>query len=191
MARPPGKRELQLLLDYTAGKKTGEQVQADARTFRRGSPDLLNLMDSNASRGVSCRLQELTGISNQSLHRSEVRFLDDKRMHPFILPSTHVAKLVEADISHFEVATHDNPPDVVASSFMASPEYKEHPLVKELQGVETVVPMGFYADGVAVGSDIALASYSDIISQFDKFMFQSGDGNLFILAKILHSFQRT
>ena len=173
MAQVPGKRELQLLLDYTAGKKTAEQVQVDAKTFRRGAPELQNLMDSNASRGVNCRLQELTGISNESLHRSQVRFLDGKRMHPFILPSTHVAKLVETNISFFEVAALDNPEGVVASSFVASPEYKEHPLVKELQGVETVVPMGFYADGVAVGSDITLASDCKVFSLFQKIIFWS------------------
>jgi hypothetical protein len=150
----PGERELQLLLDYTAGKKTAEQVQADARTFRRGNPELQRLVDSNASRGVNSRLQELTGISSHSLHRSEVTFSDGRRMHPFILPSTHVAKLVEADVSCFEVAPVDAPPGVVASSFVASPEYKEHPLVQQLSGIETVVPMGFYPDGVAVGQDI-------------------------------------
>ena len=56
--------ELELLIELTAGAKDFDQVYKDAR--RHGCIELIR--DTNASRGITRRLKELTGISKESLN---------------------------------------------------------------------------------------------------------------------------
>ena len=114
-----------------------------------------SLSNTNAARGVAGRLADLTGISKASLHHEVVRFKSGAAQHPFVLPSDVVAKSLASDEFFFEVDRCAAQPGATVSTFLSSPEYLGHDLVKSLDGTgETVVPMGLYSDGVAVGSNI-------------------------------------
>ena len=56
--------ELELLIELAAGAKDFDQVYKDA--WRLGCIELIR--DTNASRGITRRLKELTGISKESLN---------------------------------------------------------------------------------------------------------------------------
>ena len=154
----------ELLLELAQGKKTFRQVQIDVKRYRFPAKRLRQLAQTNAARGVTERLTEITGISKESLHFSAVRCKPDAghsdsenegpatMQLPFALLSTTVSKCLAADPNHFEIALEPVPPNVAASSFVNSPEYRNHDLVREVQGTgETVVPVGLYSDGVKVG----------------------------------------
>ena len=94
-----------LLLELARGKKTFEQVAVDARRLVRKGADLSALTGSNAARCITQRLQELTGISKDSLHFFDVRckpgtadpgLAGEKMKLPFILLSTHISGLAKA-----------------------------------------------------------------------------------------------
>lgn len=112
---------------------------------------------------ISNRLAELTRISTQSLHFFNVRCkevaadpaLGGMQMRlPFILLSTHMEQLIAKDPAYFEVEVMPIDPDIAASTFVNSREYRNHPLVQECCALgETVVPVALYSDGVAVGED--------------------------------------
>ena len=67
--------ELDLLLVFVSGKQTFEQVKADAQSFLYADKKLKALVASNTARGISKRLEELTGIGKGSLFFHEVRCL--------------------------------------------------------------------------------------------------------------------
>lgn len=155
----PEQAELELLIELAAGAKDFEQVYTDGR--RHGCTELIR--DTNASRGIHRRLRELTGISKESLSWFPVRCDPDSDiedgdsgvvLHPFVLISTMVEKLLEKDPSFFEVHLEPLDPDVVASSFVLSPEYLLHEHVQDCaQRGETVVPVSLYSDGMKVCCD--------------------------------------
>ena len=75
---------------------------------RATRPSIRNLISSNAARGVTQRLTEITGISKGSLDYFPIRFKgeDDgvvSRRHPFSLVSKRVERLLDLDDSYFEV----------------------------------------------------------------------------------------
>ena len=150
---PPDQNELELLIELAQGAKTFEQVGRDARRL-----GLHTLVHTNPARGITQRLRELTGISKESLSWFPVRCKSEsatepggKMMHPFVLISTLVAQILEKDDCFFKVEIAPMDPDVVASSFVNSPEYLSHPRVLDCaRRGETVVPIGLYSDGMKV-----------------------------------------
>ena len=158
--------ERELLLELAEGKKTFEQVGADARKacrVARAGAGPIALTGSNPARCITSRLKELTSISTDSLNYFEVRCspsaadpaLGGTKMRlPFILLSTHIEQLLSKDGSYFEVEMQEQPADVAASDFVHSREYVNHALVQACWPLgETVVPTGLYSDGVSVGCD--------------------------------------
>ena len=137
-------KELKLLIQLASGKKTFEQVSADAAMC-----GVDTLLGSNAARGVRRRLQDLTGISKDSLTFFPIRCKPDvateggaHMRHPFVLISTIVAKCLQSDVYFFEVDASPIGSDTVASSFINSPQYSDHPLVQQCRTTgETVVPI--------------------------------------------------
>lgn len=152
-----------LLLELALGKKTFEQVAVDARRLVRKGADLSALTGSNAARCITQRLQELTGISKDSLHFFDVRckpgtadpgLAGEKMKLPFILLSTHIEQLIAKDQYYFEADLRRPDGDIAASSFLNSREYINHELVQHCYPLgETVVPVGLYSDGISVGMD--------------------------------------
>ena len=65
--------EKKLLLACARGKKSFEQVVEDAKDFSFAGTTIANLVSSNAARGVTNRLVELTGISKDSLDYCPIR----------------------------------------------------------------------------------------------------------------------
>eukprot|EP00959_Pyramimonas_sp_CCMP1952_P073954 1545791-Pyramimonas_sp.AAC.1 len=136
-------------------------VRSDASKFGFKGKVLKQLVKSHASRGIRQRLKELTGIDRDELTHFRVRCAEgagDGQVdnngsptmdHPFILLSTHIQQLYAADDAFFEIEEQPANSQVV-SNLINSPEYQNHGLVNHLRGSgETVVPVGFYADGVA------------------------------------------
>lgn len=62
--------ELDLLLSLARGKKTFEQVVEDAKSFGFAGSEIQRLVTSNPARGVTQRLEQVAGISKNSLRRS-------------------------------------------------------------------------------------------------------------------------
>ena len=167
MASPaaPSQDELKLLLELCNGKKTFEQVKEDASRYARrnfGLRRLRHLSRSNASRGISQRLAELTGISGGSLHYARVRCKHDAAdqeegdtmLHPFVRLPQILEGCLDAVPSCFEIEEVAAPTGVISSTFVRSPEYLEHELVRPCQGTaETVVPLCLYSDGIRVNAD--------------------------------------
>ena len=114
--------ELSLLMDVAAAKKTFEQVRCDAETFRGASRALKNLITTNAARGVTQRLAEVTGISKESLSFHTVRGKDGLVNHPFVQLSTTIVNSLANDSAAFNVTHEQLAPGVAASSFIASPD---------------------------------------------------------------------
>ena len=89
---------LELLLELACGAKICLQVNADATKF-----GLRSLTHSNPSRGITHRLQELTGISKESLTWMPIRCKPDAATngntmsHPIVLVSTIVEKCLRED----------------------------------------------------------------------------------------------
>ena len=65
-AAKEARAELKLLLSLARGKKTFEQVVDDARDVSHAGQALSNLVASNAARGVTKRLVELSGVGQES-----------------------------------------------------------------------------------------------------------------------------
>ena len=156
----PCREELDLLLELATGAKTFEQVRKDALKSFFPGVELKKAVQSNASRGATSRLADLTGISENTLHHFPVRCKlesateGNKMMHPFVLVSTMVEKLLQKDEFFFELQQAPLEDCTAASSFTNSPAYLGHPLVKELQGTgETVLPCSIYSDGIKVCCD--------------------------------------
>ena len=118
--------ELRLLSDFACGKKTFEQVKADADTFGFRIPELKKLIGSNAARGVTRRLADLTGVSKESLHFESIRYKQGVSSHPFVLPSAIVEQMLRTDDKFLEIEVVEAANGVAASSFLHSPEYLEH-----------------------------------------------------------------
>ena len=105
--------------------------------------------DPNAARNIRKRLDELTGVTMDSLHYSPISCKDSpggsgRKPQPFNLVSTTVARLLAKRKKYFDL-----PED--AANFVSTLEYLEHDLVQ--CGVD-VKPVGIYSDGVRVSSDI-------------------------------------
>ena len=109
--------ELELLIELAFGAKTFEQVNRDAARF-----GLQRLVHSNASRGISERLKELTGISKESLSffpircKPEAATHGDKMLQPFVLLSSIVEKCLQEDECFFAVSQTPTHPETVAVS---------------------------------------------------------------------------
>ena len=106
----PCREELDLLLELATGAKTFEQVRKDAlKSFFPGA-ELKKAVQSNASRGATSRLADLTGISENTLHHFPVRCKlesateGNKMMHPFVLVSTMLVKFLQKDDFFFRIA---------------------------------------------------------------------------------------
>ena len=158
-----GDDELALLLELARGKKSFEQVSIDAKRLCSRGADLSALCGANPSRSISLRLLQLTGISKDTLNFFPVRckpLAADPRLTgnvmrlPFILLSTHVKQILAKDPHYFEVDIGHQREGVAASDFVKSREYINHGLVQSSHPLgETVVPVGLYCDGIAVGAD--------------------------------------
>ena len=59
--------EVDLLAEYASGEKTFAQVRKDAQKFEFASAGLRRLIHTNASRGLTERLKQLTGVDKESL----------------------------------------------------------------------------------------------------------------------------
>ena len=160
--RASGRAELAVLLDFARGKKTYEDVKAEAQRYRFEAPVLANLIGQNTARTIQKRLETLTGISKDSLTYFNIRkkgatedeSLQAKR-HPFNLITSTIKQRLKTDPNYFEVVQDTDQSDTVASSFTNSPEYTCHELVQDcLPRGEMVVPIGIYGDGIAVGVDV-------------------------------------
>ena len=155
--------ERELLLELARGKKTFDQVATDARRHAATSGACSALTGSNPARCISQRLTELTGISKDSLDFFNVECAPEaadpalpgqKMRLPFILLSTHIEQLIAKDEFYFEVDVREQEPGIAASTFVRSREYVNHALVQACHPLgETVVPVGLYSDGVAVGEE--------------------------------------
>ena len=158
-----GDDERDLLLELAKGKKTFDQVSTDAQRLCRRGADLSALCGSNPSRSIAGRLLQVTGISKDSLNFFPVRckamaadpHLSGNVMRlPFILLSTHIKQLLAKDPYYFEVEMRPQKEGVAASDFLKSREYINHGLVQASYPLgETVIPVGLYCDGIAVGAD--------------------------------------
>ena len=85
------KAELKLLMDLAAGKKSFAQVCEDATTFSYDGSELQRLASSNAARGITRRLEELTGISADSLTYMRIRTGEgNTSVQPFALLTNHI-----------------------------------------------------------------------------------------------------
>ena len=63
--------------------------------------------------------------------------------HPFILLSTHVEQCLITDPAYFDIGEEPIGSDTLVSTFVNSPEYRTHPLVREHQGYDVcAVPVG-------------------------------------------------
>jgi len=151
----PEQAELELLAEFVSEIKSFQQLDRDARRFGIDS-----LIHTNPRRGIAARLETLTGISKDSLTfvpircEAEAATSDDRMNHPFVLISTIVEKCLARDEHFFEVVETPTAADVVASSFVNSPEYQTHPLVLACKGSGiTVVPISLYSDGIKVCCD--------------------------------------
>ena len=160
--RASGRAELALLLDLARGKKTYEDVKAEAKRYAFEAPVLRNLIGAHTSRTIQGRLERLTGISKASLTYFGIRKkgataeapLQTKR-HPFNLLTSTIKRRLQADPHYFEVTQDRDQPGTVASSFTNSPEYTCHELVQDCASRgEVVIPIGLYGDGIAVGVDV-------------------------------------
>ena len=97
--------ELKLLKSIACGKKTFEQAAQDAMNFSYGGNELRALLrDSNAARGVTQRLKQVTGIGKDSLDYFPIRFKSPDatedlkvKMHPFSLLSRCVERILAGD----------------------------------------------------------------------------------------------
>ena len=153
--------ELYLLEALAKGEKTFEQVVRDATTFSYRGTELANLVSSNPARGVTQRMEAVTGISKQTLARIPVRMKSDggdspeqPKIHPFALLSDRVEQILDCNPSFFDIRFEAVAADAVASDFLHSPEYNTHPLVQACAGTgKSVVPVSVYADGVSVAND--------------------------------------
>lgn len=105
-------------------------------------------------------------------------------MHPFSLLSSHVERILAEDISFFEVRAEPVSANTVASSFVNSRIYQNHPLVQERCPLgETILPVSMYWDGLSIGSD----PYEDTLYNISfTFLHRSADENAKPLAK--HTF---
>ena len=73
---------------------------------------------------------------------------------PFMLLSSHIDQILAKDPLYFEIGLEELGSGIAASSFTASREYRNHRLVQASFPMgETVVPVGLYSDGVAIGKD--------------------------------------
>ena len=151
--------EIDLLIELASGQKTFEQVRSDASKFAFAGASLKSLIHSNASRGITQRLKELTGVDRDSLAFFEVRCREDDlgtktRQHPFSLLSSRIQALLARKPTYFDVVRQPvSGEDVVASSFTNSPEYLSHELVKSPVVQMHVVPVGVYSDGIKACDD--------------------------------------
>lgn len=151
--------ELDLLIELASGKKTFDQVRSDALKFAFAGEGLQRLVHSNASRGITQRLKQLTGIDKESLSYFEVRCKEDcdgskSRMHPFSLLSTRIQTIQAQDEEYFNIVREPvSNRNVVASSFTNSPEYLTHELVSSPVVDLAVVPVGLYSDGIKICDD--------------------------------------
>ena len=83
-------------------------MRKDAQKFEFASAGLRRLIHTNASRGLTERLKQLTGVDKESLFFSDVRYNDDElgdttRKHPFSLLSSRIQALRSRDPQYFEV----------------------------------------------------------------------------------------
>ena len=154
------KEELDLLFEGVTGAKTYKQVRRDALKPSCPCKLLQRAVRTNASRGIRERLIDVTGISKESLHYSDVRCKpgangdSNTKQHPFNLISNMIGNIHARDGHFFEHAHVDPQPGVAASSFTNSPEYLNHPLVRECSGTGvSVFPICIYSDGVKVCCD--------------------------------------
>ena len=153
--------ELTLLEELAAGKKTFEQVVQDAQTFSYRGSELAALISSNPARGVTQRLEAITGISKNTLAHIPIRFNtagpdgpEEEKSHPFALLSDRIEQILERDPSYFNICLEEVAADTVASDFLHSPEYRAHPLVQECANADKhVFPVSVYSDGVRVAND--------------------------------------
>ena len=113
------------------------------------------------ARGITKCMEAATGISKQSLARIPIRMkkhgcdgVEETCFHPFSLLSNRVARILEYSPEFLEIHVEPVAEDVVASDFLHSQEYKNHPLVQRaLVHGGTVLPISVYSDGVAVAND--------------------------------------
>ena len=140
------KAELSLLADVAFGRKSFAQVGRDAKTFSYAGTELQSLIFSNASAGITRRLEDVTGFSEDMLTFIKIRTQGGISPHPFSLLSDHIEREYGKDASCFDIDFSND-----QAHFLTSKEYLEHPLVQLCHGTDTqVIPLSIYGDGVVV-----------------------------------------
>ena len=70
------------------------------------------------------------------------------------LLSHRIERILEHDPSYFDIKLEAVGADAVASDFLHSPEYNQHPFVQRCSNTcASVVPVSVYSDGVSVSND--------------------------------------
>ena len=102
---------------------------------------------SNASRGITRRLEDTTGILEESLTFMEIRSGDEcTSIHPFALLSDHI----ERELGH-NPASLGFDVQACATHFLRTVESQTHPMVQLCAGTDTlVIPISIYGDGAQV-----------------------------------------
>ncbi len=154
--------EWELLLDVAGGKKTFEQAAKDARKFsykghRAGSFDRQQRCKGHhQTNGITNRHQQTQ--SDPHTHSPE----EKKAQMPqksglnirFSLVSDRIERILKADPNYFDIELEAADADVVASDFLHSQEYNQHPLVQQCANTNgNVIPVSVYSDGVSVSND--------------------------------------
>ena len=102
---------------------------------------LQRLVTSNAARGVTQRLEELTGISKKTLQYFPLRCKGGVVQHPFAPLTSTLKKCLATDATYFDISAPATSASTAASSFLNSPEYKTHDLSMVYRGTGVhVVP---------------------------------------------------
>ena len=129
------KAELTLLTDLAFGKKTFAQVSRDANTFSYKGTELSRLMFSNPARGISQRLQDLTGFSEDSLTWMEIRNGEEAAPHPFASLSDLIEIQYASNPHFFDISLPSS-----TAHFLNSRQYTAHELVQLCQGSQGCWP---------------------------------------------------
>ena len=96
------------------------QVSEDAEDFSLSGHEFASLVSSNAARGITARLEDVTNFGKSSLHFLPMRFKADDddddddssfvwKKHPFLLLRSHIERILDGDEYFFEVLPQPAP----------------------------------------------------------------------------------